>query len=102
MNTRELRQRDAKVETSLPGMKKKIPVSKPTLPLDLSTEALAKVEASAKAGQPPQPTQSDKAHKPVIPFVFKKPPMASTFSKGSAIRQDNRGRFFARTRRGGI
>jgi len=78
---------------------KKQKETKPSLPADLSTEALA------KAGQPTpsmQPVQSDKAHKPAQPFVFNKSVFTSPFAKGLKLKQDNRGKFFARTRRGSI
>jgi hypothetical protein len=38
--------------------------------------------------------------KPVIPPIFKRPPMKNSFSQGSKIRQDGKNRFFSRTRRG--
>jgi hypothetical protein len=51
----------------------------------------------------PQPKiQSPKAHKPAPPITFQKPPLTNPFAKGWNLRQDNRGKFFARTRRGGI
>jgi len=57
---------------------------------------------SPKPLKPIVPPQSDKAHKPALPAAFQKPVFTNPFAKGFKIRQDGRGRFFARTRRGSI
>jgi hypothetical protein len=54
----------------------------------------------SKPTSPPSPDKSDKAHKPALPIVFKKPQMNNPFAKGFKIRQDGKGQFFSRTRRG--
>lgn len=53
-----------------------------------------KEESVTKPAPPPK--------KPVLPQFSTRPPLTSSFSIGSKIRQDGKGRFFARTRRGGI
>jgi len=61
-----------------------------------------KPSESPKPLKPANPLQSIKAHKPALPVVFQKPTFTNPITKGFTIRQDNRGKFFARTRRGGI
>lgn len=56
------------------------------VPHEATTESLA-----SNAGQ-----------KPVSPPAFPKPPRVPPFAQGVKIRQDNRSRFFSRTRRGSI
>jgi len=56
-----------------------------------------KIDAKKEPVLPPSPEPPKKA---VIPPSFKRPPMKSSFSQGSKIRQDGRNQFFSRTRRG--
>jgi len=51
---------------------------------------------------PVVPASPEPPKKPVIPPIFKHPPIKSSFSQGSKIRQDGRNQFFSRTRRGSI
>jgi hypothetical protein len=52
--------------------------------------------------EPEQPVSPEPPKKPVLTSLFKRPPMKSSFSQGSRIRQNGRNQFFARTRRGSI
>jgi hypothetical protein len=52
--------------------------------------------------EPEQPISPEPPTKPVLTSLFKRPPMKSSFSQGSRIRQDGKNQFFARTRRGSI
>jgi hypothetical protein len=52
--------------------------------------------------EPELPASPEPPKKPILPQTFKRPPMNNFFSPGSRIRLDQRSRFFARTRRGGI
>jgi hypothetical protein len=51
---------------------------------------------------PVLPPSPEPPKKPVLTSLFKRPPMKSSFSQGSKIRQDGKNQFFARTRRGSI
>jgi len=62
--------------------KEKVPLVKPTMP--------------------PKASTSKKAHIPAVPVAFPRPVFTNPFARGLKIRQDNRGKFFARTRRGSI
>ena len=52
--------------------------------------------------EPVPPVSPKPPKKPVLTSLFKRPPMKSSFSQGSRIRQDGRNQFVARTRRGSI